>query len=157
MASNDGLTREDLLSQAADMTREELLDLVADLSADFVHANRIANTQATAFGWCAEYEDRVQKYNEEFKVLKMDGRGKRMGNARNVFAARRLSMGHVMSTCERLGVKLPEGAAWGGVVREPKELDTAHDELSQRLNAEAPQDPAETPQPVAPTGTPSPL
>lgn len=136
MASDDGLTRDELLVRAAGMTREELLGLVADLSADFEQANRIANTQATAFGWCGEYEDRVAGYNKDFKVLKMRGRvpdGSRM-TTRNVFAARRLIMGHVMSTCERHGIELPEGA-WGGVVRDHKALDDAHGKLVEKLTA----------------------
>lgn len=147
------LTRDALMARAAGMTREELLGLVGDLATDFETANRIANTQATAFGWCAEYEDRVNKYNEEFIVLKMDGRGKRMGNVRNVFAARRLAMGHVMSTCGRLGIELPEGSP-AGVVRDHKALDDAHDKLVEQLTSP---DPAENPQPFAPPGTPNPL
>ena len=41
---------------------------------DWETLNRILNTQATAFGWCDEYEERVAKYNDEFQVLKLQGR-----------------------------------------------------------------------------------
>lgn len=136
MASELSRERDELLSRATAMTREELLVLVTDLADDFVQANRIANTQATAFGWCSEYEERVDGYNKDFKVLKMQGRtpkGSRP-SVRNVFAARRLVMGHVMSTCERHGIALPEGA-WGGVVRDHKALEEAHDQLIEKLES----------------------
>lgn len=133
MASELTDQRNDLVVRATNMTREELLQLVADLADDFVQANRIANTQATAFGWCNEYEERVEGYNRDFKVLKMRGRGPRT-SVRNVFAARRLVMGHVMSTCEKHGITLPEGA-WGGVVRDHKALEAAHDQLIEKLDS----------------------
>lgn len=133
MASELTAARDELIGRAVNMTREELLSLVIDLADDFVQANRIANTQATAFGWCNEYEERVEGYNKDFKVLKMSGRGPRT-SVRNVFAARRLIMGHVMSTCERHGITLPEGA-WGGVVRDHKALEAAHAELAAKLES----------------------
>jgi hypothetical protein len=136
MASNLTQQRDELVARAASMTREELVALVTDLADDFVQANRIANTQATAFGWCAEYEERLDGYNRDFKVLEMQGRTPKGArpSVRNVFAARRLVMGQVMSTCERLGVALPDGA-WGGVVRDHKALESAHDQLVEKLDS----------------------
>lgn len=101
---------------------------------DWETLNRILNTQATAFGWCAEYEERMEKYNDEFLVLHLEGRVPKGTpiTARNAFAARRLIMGHVISTCERFGIELPEGC-WGGVVRDHRALAAAHDQLIERI------------------------
>lgn len=130
MASDDGLTRDELLQLVA-----QLRQSIEDMCSDWKEANRIMNTQATAFGWCFEYEDRMDKYNEHFTVLKMVGRnptGQRV-SVRNAFAARRIIMGHIMSTFERYGIDMPE-VAWGGVVRDHTAFDAAHDQLLEMLN-----------------------
>lgn len=124
MASDDGLTR------------DELLALVADMRHDWAAMNRFINTQATAFGWCDEYEERLYKYNTEFRVFKADGRvpeGARIMH-RNAYAARRLTMGHVMSVFEKIGIELPT-SAWAGVVRDHVALEAAKDALVERLTA----------------------
>lgn len=134
MASYDGLTREQLIQRARSMTADELVELVDRLAGDLETAERIMNTQATAFGWCGEYEERVDKYNNDFDVFSMDGRlpqGRRL-STRNAFAARRMIMGHIISTCARHGIDLPEGA-YGGVVRDHRALDDAHEVLLKTL------------------------
>lgn len=117
------------------LTRDELLALVADMRHDWAAMNRFVNTQATAFGWCDEYEERLYKHNCEFIVFKAEGRvpeGARIMH-RNAYAARRMSMGHVMSVFERLGITLPT-TAFAGVVRDHIALDAAKDELIKRLS-----------------------
>jgi hypothetical protein len=42
-------------------------------------------------------------------------------------------MGHIMSTFEKYGIDMPE-VAWGGVVRDHKALEAAHDQLLEKLN-----------------------
>lgn len=122
MASDDG------------MTRDELLQLVDDQRADWETLNRILNAQATAFGWCGEYEERMERYNDETKVLKMRGRTPKGTpvSVRNAYAARRLIMGHVISTFERFGIGLPDDCL-SGVVRDHRALGAAHDTLLEHL------------------------
>jgi hypothetical protein len=125
VASDDGLTR------------EQLLRLVEDQRHDFETLNQILNTQATAFGWCDEYEERIEKYNREFRVSRVVGRfpeGTAV-TARNAYAARRLIMGHVINTLQRYGIAVPDGC-WGGVVRDHKALAAAHDTLIEHLKEE---------------------
>jgi hypothetical protein len=129
VASDDALTRDELQQ----LTHEELLDVVDDMLEDWEHANRFLNTQATAFGWCYEYEDRIERYNPEFKVLKLRGRPGQRISVRQAFSARRGIMGHIMSTFEKYGIDMPE-VAWGGVVRDHKALEAAHDQLLDKLN-----------------------
>lgn len=131
MASDDGLTRDELLV----LVEEQQIE-IDNMRHDWAAMNRFVNTQATAFGWCDEYEERLYKHNSEFIVLKAHGRvpeGARV-MSRNVYAARRLTMGHVMSIFERLGIELPT-EAWAGVVRDPKALEAAKDVLIERLAA----------------------
>jgi hypothetical protein len=127
MASHDGV------GGVSHLTREELIELVEAMRDDWHTLNTILNTQATAFGWCGEYEERVDGYNKETRVLKMVGRGNRL-SVRNAYAARRLVMGHVMTTLERHGIELPK-EAWGGVVRDYKALANSHEQLIERLRA----------------------
>jgi hypothetical protein len=118
------------------LTRDELIQLIDDMNQDWGTLNRILNTQATAFGWCSEYEERVKKYNAETKVLKMHGRfpdGTQV-TVRNAYAARRLVMGHVINTLQRFGIDIPDGC-WGGVVRDHRALDDAHNMLIEHLEA----------------------
>lgn len=119
------------------MTREELIALVEDQRRDWETMNEFINTQATMFGWCDEYEERVLKYNRDFKVLKAHGRvpeGKRV-SVRNAFAARRLVMGHVINTLSQHGIELPDGALCG-VVRDHKALNAAHEQIAQQFSVE---------------------
>ena len=120
------------------MTRAELIERIHDMQHDWQKMNDFLTTQATAFGWCDEYEERLYKYNDSFRVLRAHGRvpeGKRV-SVRNAFAARRLIMGHVINTLGHYGIELPEGA-WGGVVRDHKALAAAHEELVEHLSTEA--------------------
>lgn len=128
MASDDG------------MTLDELQQLVDDMRSDWETFNRILNTQATAFGWCGEYEERMQLYNAETKVLKMHGRvpkGTQI-SVRNAFAARRIIMGHIISTFQRYGLELPENC-WGGVVRDHRALADSYAALVDHLNKTMPE------------------
>ena len=130
MASHDGITDTSLHG----MSREELLELIADMRHDWAFFNQILNTMANSFGWCAEFEDRMNAYNSEMKVLQMRGRadaGKRV-STRNAYAARRMSMGHIMTTCQRLGVGLPD-VGRQGIVADHEALDAARDALAERL------------------------
>lgn len=123
MASHDG------------MTRAELIELINDMRDDWATFNRILNTQATAFGWCGEYEERMEQYNTETKVLKMQGRvpkGKSV-STRNAYAARRLIMGHAMTTFQRLGMDPPEDGLDGRVASDHRALAKSHDTLVAQL------------------------
>lgn len=121
MASDDGLTR------------GELAQLVMDLRHDLDLLNQIMNTQATAFGWCDEYEERIEKYNAEFRAFVFQRRAAKgvQITARNAFAARRLATGHLISTLQKYGIEPPD---WGyGVVRDHRKLDKAHQQLVERI------------------------
>lgn len=118
------------------MTRDELIALVEDMRHDWDLMNEFINTQATMFGWCDEYEERLLKYNPSFRVLQAHGRypdGKRV-SVRNAFAARRLVMAHVVNTLSQHGIELPEGALCG-VVRDHKALNAAHEKLAAHLRS----------------------
>lgn len=122
MASLDGLTK------------AELIALVEDMRDDWRTMNDFMNTTATAFGWCDEYEERIYKYNDSFKVMAVVGRvpeGKRV-SVRNAYAARRLAMGHVINTLADHGITLPDDALCG-VVRDHKALAAAHENITRRL------------------------
>lgn len=129
---------------ASQLTREELEQLVAELQQrvedqqyDWNLMNEFLCVQATMMGWCDEFEERIQKYNKDFRVLKAYGRvpeGQRV-SVRNAFAARRLVMGHVINTLSRYGIHLP-GEALCGVVRDHQALARAHDQLTAHLSGE---------------------
>jgi hypothetical protein len=125
-----------MASELNELTHDELIQLVEYQRHDWDLMNEFINAQATMFGWCDEYEERLLKYNPSFKVLKAHGRvpeGKRV-SVRNAFSARRLVMAHVVNTLAHYGIELPDGALCG-VVRDHRALADAHEQLIEHLRS----------------------
>jgi hypothetical protein len=55
-------------------TRQQLFDLIEKMQRDWVQLNVYMNGTAVAHSWCGSYEDRQQRYNQGFEVLKLQGR-----------------------------------------------------------------------------------
>jgi hypothetical protein len=58
-------------------TREQLLAVVDQMQRDWVTLNTFLNATACSFGWCEEYEERLDVYNGYFEVLKLEPRPRR--------------------------------------------------------------------------------
>jgi len=55
-------------------TVAQLRQLIADMEHDWKTLNGFFNKTAQTRDWCSEYEERLQNYNQSFKVLRMVGR-----------------------------------------------------------------------------------
>jgi len=55
-------------------TREQLLRAIDDMQADWAQLNELLNATAVYYSWCSDWEERVRRYNERFRLLKLEGR-----------------------------------------------------------------------------------
>lgn len=56
------------------MTRAELVKVIETMAEDWQKLNGIYNRRADDHGWCSDYERRQERYNTQFKVMKLHGR-----------------------------------------------------------------------------------
>lgn len=70
------LTKAQLLELLAQerLANAQLLELVEKMQKDWVQLNAFLNATALYFSWCSDWENRVARYNTDFRVLKLEGR-----------------------------------------------------------------------------------
>jgi hypothetical protein len=75
---------DDVAEEEEAPTREQLLATIATMQRDWVMLNAILNATAKYFDWCSEYEGRLDRYNNQFELLRLEGReGRWHGNTRD--------------------------------------------------------------------------
>lgn len=53
---------------------DTLLNVIGAMQEDWQKLNRFYNATAMRYGWCSDWEERIRRYNNEFRVLKLQGR-----------------------------------------------------------------------------------
>jgi hypothetical protein len=56
------------------MKKDELVVLITRMAEDFRMLNAIHNNRADDHGWCGEYEERQERYNEKLHVFRLAAR-----------------------------------------------------------------------------------
>lgn len=67
----------DLVEPEEQPTVVQLLHLIEHMQRDWVVLNEILNATARYYSWCGDWEERVRRYNDQFNVLKLEGRTER--------------------------------------------------------------------------------
>lgn len=60
--------------------KAELIKLIGDLAFDFQLLNQIYNDRAVGHGWCSNYEAYQSRYNEHFRLMRLQGRTHLVGS-----------------------------------------------------------------------------